>query len=112
MKGFWVALILLLALTVAVFTAAHKVDGVLSSLTEALLRDDLFAFERLWERHEPLFRLTLHRGETAQIDERLAALKAAASLGDASAYALERARLLSAISRVGDTVSPSLFDLF
>ena len=112
MKGFWVALVLLLALTVAVFTAAHRVEGVLSSLTEALLRDDLPALEHLWKRHEPLFRLTLHRGETTLIDERLAALKAAASLGDESAYALERTRLFSAISRVGDTVSPSLFDLF
>lgn len=112
MKGFWIALLLLLALTLSIFWAAHKVDGVLGALTEELLRKNLSEVDRLWEQNRRLLRLTLHQGEMIQIEERLAALKSAASLGDESASEIERARLLCSLRRARDTVSPSLSDIF
>lgn len=112
MKGFWIALLLLLMLTGGVFLTAHRVDGVLDAMTETLTENRLDELKRLWEKNGALLRLTLHQGEMTQIDERLAALNAAASLGDESAYRMEAARLLSALSRVRESVSPSLLDIF
>lgn len=112
MRGFWIALLLLVGLTVGVFWTAHRVDGVLGDLIWALTEGRLEEAVRLWEQHGLLLQLTLHQGESAQIDERLAALKSAASLGDEPILEVERARLLSALRRARDTVSPSLSDIF
>ena len=79
MKGFWVALILLLALTVTIFPTARRVDGALGELGEALLLGELSRAEAIWQEHSLLFRLTLHQAEVIQIDERLAALFSAAA---------------------------------
>ncbi len=112
MRGFCVALLLLAALCVGVFVSAHRVNAVLSELTETLKEQGIDATERLWRSHGLLLRLTLHRSEISQIDERLAALKSAASLGDTVSLEIERARLLSALRRARETISPSLSDIF
>ena len=112
MKGFWIALVLLLTLTVGVFWTAHRVDDALKELTAALTTRSFEESESLWEKHKRLLRLTLHQGEMTQIDERLAALLSAASLGDEATLEIERARLLSVLLRARDTVSPSLSDVF
>ena len=112
MKEFWIAIFLLLAITLGVFLSSHKVGDSLDALSTALEGDRYSEAAAVWERSRLLFTLTLDREALGQIEERLAALRSAASFGDRSDVATEKAKLLKAISRLKESVTPSLADVF
>ena len=112
MKEFWIALFLLLAITLGVFLSSCKVSDSLDTLRRTLEEDRYSEAAAIWERRRLLFTLTLDREALGQIEERLAALQSAASLGDRSDIATEKAKLLKAISRLKESVTPSLADIF
>ena len=118
MKTFVIALLLLLGVCLGVFFGARVAGGGIDALRECAEGmnpqnpcDTVAELYRIREKHLPALLLTVQRTDLREIEETLAALSGAASVGDASALAIERERLLSRLDGIRATVLPRWLDI-
>ena len=121
MRTFIVSLLILIALTVMIFTVSAIANNSLGTLVrqiekiepdDAALTETVSSIRRAWTRAEGFYNISMDRRDISAIDDHFAELQGAAEAGDRNTLLITKQRLLAAIARIREEVHPNLSHLF